>query len=108
MKRGTILFICMIFVGFRVSAQQKFAKVNTHKDSLNIKAYSNLKISSGMMLKTPVPANFYVNNLGFFCSRELKFEKVTKIPLRFRLGSLQYNNWMEGKPNYILPPSATY
>jgi hypothetical protein len=34
----------------------------------------------------------------------LKFESVTKIPFRFRIGSLQYNDWMEGKKNAgILP-----
>jgi hypothetical protein len=44
-----------------------------------------------------VPADFYTCNIGFFCKKELLIEKTTKIPLRFRLGSLQQCNYYEGK-----------
>lgn len=73
------------------------------KDSTGIKPVS---IMAGQ-LKQPaaiyyysahiLPQNHYAACLGFFCKKELAVEKSTKIPLRFRLGSLSYCNQLEGK-----------
>ena len=50
-------------------------------------------ISPSMLIS---PA-FYSGNLAFFCRQELKFEKATKIPFKFRIGSVQQVDYLEGK-----------
>lgn len=50
-------------------------------------------------LSQPVlPANFYVCNYPFFCRQELKLEKISRVPIKIRLGSLAQCNYYEGKP----------
>lgn len=44
-----------------------------------------------------ISADYYTQNFGLFCKKELQFEKATKVPFKFRLGSVQYCDWMEGK-----------
>lgn len=41
--------------------------------------------------------NYYATQLGFFCRQEIKLEKTAKIPFKFRLGSVEDCDRMEGK-----------
>ena len=88
----------MIFVGVNVFGQQYS---QFHQSLLsNKRSFFNTGMVFQQQRSTIVlPANFSCTQLGFFCKKEMKFESATKIPLRLRLGSLQYNDWLEGKKN---------
>ncbi|MEJ7770220.1 MAG: hypothetical protein WKF89_20545, partial [Chitinophagaceae bacterium] len=52
-------------------------------------------IGAGKTLTQPalnqlISADYYTQHFGFFCRKELQIEKSTRIPMRFRLGSLEY------------------
>lgn len=57
-------------------------------------------VMSRSMLSNEYGSGYYIRNLGFFCKQELEWEKTTHIPLRFRLGSLEECNRLEGKPGW--------
>lgn len=55
-----------------------------------------LTVGTGFFLKANIPGTF-------FCRKEWQFEKATSIPLRIRLGSLAYTDYLEQKPNALKP-----
>lgn len=44
-----------------------------------------------------LPSDHYAKNLGFMCKKELQIQKAVKLPIFFRLGSIDYSNYLEGK-----------
>lgn len=44
-----------------------------------------------------IPQTWSYQDLAFFCRLEVKMEKAANIPIKFRLGEVQYVENMEGK-----------
>lgn len=46
----------------------------------------------------PVLSKWTAGELPFFCRIEHQLGKQTRVPFKFRLGSVEYVDWLEGKP----------
>ncbi len=42
-----------------------------------------------------LPQNFYSQHIGYFCKKEVQVQKLTALPLYFRLGSKDYVDGLE-------------
>lgn len=51
-----------------------------------------------------VPRAYRYEELALFCRIEVQLERATKIPVRFRLGSVDYVDYLEGKREVYSPP----
>jgi hypothetical protein len=115
--------VLLLFSGLpvKMQAQKAFAKINTNftqENFLSKKTYSlPLPRITGQQEKfftinflQPVDAlagvkpglpldirNNYLPVLGFMCVQEIKLQKLTRLPLFIRLGSLEQCNYLEGK-----------
>lgn len=80
-----------------------------HKSSGFIFSPSNLLVKNpkNIVLNGFYSLETYKMGLGFFCKKELELDKITPMPIRFRLGSLEYVNWMERKLNSGNPVSGS-
>ncbi len=93
----------MVFVGTLQLAQSQPVKKSSI--SLPISALNTIPIrvsalplpSSASAFSPNLSPNFYAANLGFFCQQEIKIEKAVKFPVKFRLGSVEACNHLEGK-----------
>jgi hypothetical protein len=94
-----IFFLCVLFsraqtiklTGPEIT-QKYLPKVDFNSTKTNNKEFPNT-----LRPFTLIAQDYYTQHFGFMCKKELAIEKATKIPFRFRLGSLQQCNYLEGK-----------
>ncbi len=85
-----VYIILIFFCGFNNSATSQF---NEKRNSQFAK-----KDSSSLFSKPfSISSNYQSLGWGFFCKKEWQLEKAIKIPIKFRLGTFEYSNKLEGK-----------
>ena len=52
------------------------------------------------MEKQSTPSFYCYDDLAFFCKIEVQLEKIVQLPFKFRLGSVQYVDYLEGKNKF--------
>jgi hypothetical protein len=95
-KRICLFVNLFLITGFAAKAQMPVTTVLPGK---------TIADSSKPVFFRLLPEDYYSKNLSFFCRKELQIEKITKVPLRFRLGSLEQVNQLEGKNGRFVPSS---
>jgi hypothetical protein len=103
------LNFCTVFVVSAASAQlvkPSLLRFSTYS-AVKKKPFTVFSINNaarGFAIEKPskpsirvIAPDFYTAGFGFFCRQELKFEKITNIPFRFRLGSVAACDRLEGK-----------
>ena len=112
----TLLGFVMILPGLlslagNVAAQSTHIVIPARDSSVNHSPNLSSSILFAPSLSFPpaannlsvVAPNAYTNHLGFFCRQELRTDKITPLPVRFRVGSMEQCNWLEQKPGATLP-----
>jgi hypothetical protein len=98
-QRPRYFVVVLLLIFCKVADSQE--KLLVQQPSFSIRSgYIKIDSSSAINIVRP---DFYSSHLSFFCKKELQVEKATAIPLRFRLGSLDYVNYLERKPNAVKP-----
>ena len=89
-------------VGKPLHALKESPKKITFSKSLFLAPLDKYAIRSTKTIPAIVPNTFSISNqyyehLGFFCKVELRLEQKNKLPIKFRLGEVQYVERLEGK-----------
>ena len=113
MKSGlVILFIFLFQIGYSQSWIPAFSSsllqpevsyplLHPRKNDMPLFQFSSCASLSSSLTVMQMPS---VNHLpGMFCKLEYQIEKKSKLAPRFRLGSLEYTEWMEGKQDFYAP-----
>jgi hypothetical protein len=87
MAKKIVIMLIMIMVGEKLAAQITLPHA---PKKLPLDSLKNLPLRV-------LASNYYSSNLPFFCKQELQIQKLVKVPVKFRIGSVEEVDKLEGK-----------
>ena len=98
LKKKTILAITVKLLLCVTITQAQTACDSVKRNTVkSIPFFSNIILIKPPVYQNQVTGNFYSTQLPFFCNKELQLQKATGFPVKFRLGSVEDCDKLEGK-----------
>lgn len=107
-RRVIFLVVCFLMIYMAGFGQKNPQKIWILHNNLQFGYNPGAESGNSVMGRTtlnsrvivqPVAPGNYVKSLGIICRKEWELDKISPLAFRFRLGSLDYVNWLEQKPN---------
>ena len=97
-KRKTFLALTVKLLFSFMCAQAQVTKDSAKAINLQLPVlYTKICALKYPIVQNQIPGNFYAKQLPFFCNKELQVQKAVGIPIKFRVGSVEYCDKLEGK-----------
>lgn len=105
--KTSIKIIITVFLFIRPFSSKSQEELKFPAKNFNLSALHSIKNDSirhnaqiPYFIPSIVSPDLYTREFGFFCRKELQVEKLTNVKVRFRLGSIQQSDFLEGKTKY--------
>jgi hypothetical protein len=96
--RHSSFFLFLICFVYCVESYAQIGVAITHPTFFQTpKIHPNERIHVSRNALAPIPSAYCYQNLAFFCKIEVKLEKASAFPIKFRLGSIPYVDFLEKK-----------
>ena len=76
--------------------------INTGKAAAQLRLPSLADSAFHSLSVRVLPQNFYNQHLSYVCKKEVQLQKLTSLPIYFRVGSKDYVDYLEKKPNAVM------
>jgi hypothetical protein len=73
--------------------------LNSLKAAGQLRLRASADTAEGKLTLKVLPQKFYKQPEAFFCKKEVQLQRATRLPLFIRLGSKDYVDYLERKPN---------